>query len=254
MKKYIEYKPTGISWIPFIPIEWHMVKINELFVERKEKVSDRDFPPLSVTKFGVLPQLDTAVKTKDGENRKKVCAGDFVINSRSDRRGSSGISPLDGSVSLINIVLKPRKGTSYYYHYLLRSHKFIEEFYHNGRGIVADLWTTRYSEMRNILVPYPSHEEQNAIVAYLNWQKSVFNNIIPEKAITKGNLIASSKSLLAREIMLIDEYRTRLFSDVVTGQIDVRGIEIPEYELEEENVDAENDESMEEMEGGTYEE
>ena len=119
MKKYIEYKPTGISWIPFIPIEWHMVKINELFVERKEKVSDRDFPPLSVTKFGVLPQLDTAVKTKDGENRKKVCAGDFVINSRSDRRGSSGISPLDGSVSLINIVLKPRKGTSYYYHYLL---------------------------------------------------------------------------------------------------------------------------------------
>ena len=84
------------------------------------------------------------------------CAGDFVINRRSDRRGSSGISPLDGSVSLINIVLKPRKGTSYYYHYLLRSHKFIEEFYHNGRGIVADLWTTRYSEMRIILVPYPS--------------------------------------------------------------------------------------------------
>ena len=104
------------------------------------------------------------------------------------------------------------------------------------------------------MVPYPSHEEQNAIVAYLNWQKSVFNNIIPEKAITKGNLIASSKSLLAREIMLIDEYRTRLFSDVVTGQIDVRGIEIPEYEFEEENVDVENDESMEEMEGGTYEE
>ena len=60
--------------------------------------------------------------------------------------------------------------------------------------------------------------------------------------------------MLAREIMLIDEYRTRLFSDVVTGQIDVRGIEIPEYEFEEENVDVENDESMEEMEGGTYEE
>lgn len=254
MKKYDEYEATGIGWIPFIPVGWRMVKINELFVERKEKVSDKDYPPLSVTKFGILSQLDTAVKTKDGENRKKVCAGDFVINSRSDRRGSSGVSPFDGSVSLINIVLKPRKGTSYYYHYLLRSHTFIEEFYRNGRGIVADLWTTRYSEMRNIFVPLPPYEEQIAIVAYLNWQKSVFNNIIPEKAITKGNLIASSKSLLAREIMLIDEYRTRLFSDVVTGQIDVRGIEIPEYEFVEDDIDKENDENIEVMEGETYEE
>ena len=254
MKKYDEYKATGIGWIPFIPVGWRMVKINELFVERKEKVSDKDYPPLSVTKFGILPQLDTAVKTKDGENRKKVCAGDFVINSRSDRRGSSGISPLDGSVSLINIVLKPRKGTSYYYHYLLRSHTFIEEFYRNGRGIVADLWTTRYSEMRNIFVPLPPYEEQIALADYLNWQKSVFNNIIPEKAITKGNLIASSKSLLAREIMLIDEYRTRLFSDVVTGQIDVRGIEIPEYEFVEDDIDNENDENIETVEGETYEE
>ena len=254
MKKYDEYKATGIGWIPFIPVGWRMVKINELFVERKEKVSDKDYPPLSVTKFGILPQLDTAVKTKDGENRKKVCAGDFVINSRSDRRGSSGISPLDGSVSLINIVLKPRKGTSYYYHYLLRSHTFIEEFYRNGRGIVADLWTTRYSEMRNIFVPLPPYEEQIAVADYLNWQKSVFNNIIPEKAITKGNLIASSKSLLAREIMLIDEYRTRLFSDVVTGQIDVRGIEIPEYEFVEDDIDNENDENIETVEGETYEE
>lgn len=230
MKKYDFYKPTGVSWIPFIPKGWNMVKINDLFVERREKVSDQDFAPLSVTKFGILPQLETATKTKDGENRKKVCKWDFVINSRSDRRGSSGISPLDGSVSLINIVLRPRTGTTYYFHYLLRSHTFIEEFYRNGRGIVADLWTTRYSEMKNIYVPVPTYEEQIAIVDYLNWKNATFNQIIPEKAITKGNIIASSQSLLAREIMLIDEYRTRLFSDVVTGQIDIRGIEIPEYE------------------------
>ena len=236
MKKYDSYKPTGVSWLPYIPEDWNMVKINDLFIERREKVSDKDYAPLSVTKFGVLPQLDTAVKTKDGENRKKVCAGDFVINSRSDRRGSSGISPLDGSISLINIVLQPREGTSYYFHYLLRSHTFIEEFYRNGRGIVADLWTTRYSEMKNILVPVPSFEEQIKIVDYLNWKSATFNHIIPEKAITKGNIIANSKSLLAREMMLIDEYRTRLFSDVVTGQIDVRGIEIPEYEIVDDDL------------------
>lgn len=229
-KAYPAYKETGIEWIPVIPSNWEMKKINDLFVERKEKVSDRDFAPLSVTKFGVLPQLETAVKTKDGDNRKKVCSGDFVINSRSDRRGSSGISPMDGSVSLINIILQPREGTSYYYHYLLRSHTFIEEFYRNGRGIVADLWTTRYSEMKNIWVPYPSVEEQMEIVFFLDWKRSVFNSIIPEKAITKGNIIASSRSLLSREMTLIDEYRTRLFSDVVTGVIDIRDVKVPEFQ------------------------
>lgn len=239
MKRYEIYKQTGIDWLPYIPEHWNMVKINDLFVERKEKTSDKEFPPLSVTKFGVLAQLDSAVKTKDGDNRKKVCVGDFVINSRSDRRGSSGISSLDGSVSLINIVLQPRAGTSYYYHYLLRSHTFIEEFYRNGRGIVADLWTTRYSEMKSIFVPYPPEDEQKAIVDFLNWKSTMFNQIIPQKAITKGNIIASSKSLLAREMMLIDEYRTRLFSDVVTGQIDIRGIDIPDFDYVEDVIDVE---------------
>ena len=241
-KKNPEYKETGIDWIPQIPKHWEMKKINDLFTERSEKCSALEYMPLSVTKFGVVPQLDTAAKSKDSENRKKVLAGDFVIDSRSDRRGSSGFSKYDGSVSLINIILSPRENTSLYYHYLLRSHTFIEEFYRNGRGIVADLWTTRYSEMKNIYVPVPTIEEQNQILEFLKWKTSVFNGLIPEKAITKGNIIASSKSLLAREMMLIDEYRTSLISAAVTGQIDVRDIIIPEYEYIEDEAEAEAEE------------
>ena len=251
-KAYPKYKETGINWISMIPEGWEMKKINDLFIERKEKVSDREFSPLSVTKFGVLPQLATAAKTKDGDNRKLVRAGDFVINSRSDRRGSSGISPMDGSVSLINIILQPRTGTSYYYHYLLRSHTFIEEFYRNGRGIVADLWTTRYSEMKNIWVPCPPSDEQLAIVHFLDWKRSVFNSIIPEKAITKGNIVASSKSLLSREMTLIDEYRTRLFSDVVTGAIDIRNVVVPDFQAVNDLDDLETE--REESEAYSYEE
>ena len=236
MERYNEYKDSGVQWLGEIPSHWEVKRIASYFIERRTKVSDKDYEPLSVTKNGIFRQLENVAKTNDGDNRKLVLKDDFVINSRSDRRGSSGISQLDGSVSLINIVLQPREGTSYYFHYLLRSHTFIEEFYRNGRGIVADLWTTRYSEMKNILVPVPSFEEQIKIVDYLNWKSATFNHIIPEKAITKGNIIANSKSLLAREMMLIDEYRTRLFSDVVTGQIDVRGIEIPEYEIVDDDL------------------
>lgn len=180
--RYEKYKQTGTKWITSIPVSWDMQKIGALFVQRKEKVSDKDFAPISVTKNGILPQLATAAKTDDGDNRKKVCVGDFVINSRSDRKGSCGVSDLEGSVSLINIVLQPREQLSRRYaHYLLRNHLFSEEYYRNGRGIVADLWTTRYSEMKTILLPVPPREEQDQIVRYLDWQVSKINRLIAVK-------------------------------------------------------------------------
>ncbi|MGR3197658.1 MAG: hypothetical protein ACU0DM_02835, partial [Paracoccus sp. (in: a-proteobacteria)] len=120
------------------PIGWRLYRLGQLFEERKEKVSDKDFPPLSVTMQGIVPQLETAAKTDDGDNRKLVRTSDYVINSRSDRKGSGGISDYDGSVSLISIVLKPTKAIHpRFAHHLLRSPAFQEEFYRWGHGIVA---------------------------------------------------------------------------------------------------------------------
>ena len=169
-------------WFGYLPQQWECKKIGTLFSERKTKVSDKDYQPLSVTKMGIVPQLETAVKTDAGDNRKLVCAGDFVINSRSDRKGSCGISESDGSVSLINIVLTPRnQWNRRYVHYLMRSQPFSEEFYRNGKGIVSDLWTTRYSEMKSILLPVPPRDEQDQIVKYLDWQLSKINKMISAK-------------------------------------------------------------------------
>ena len=156
-------------WFGEVPDGWEVKRLASYFSERKVKVSDKDFPPLSVTKNGILPQLENVAKTDDGDNRKLVRKGDFVINSRSDRKGSSGLSEYDGSVSLINLVLKPRGGLfGAYCNYLLKSLSFVEENYRNGRGIVADLWTTRYDEMKMIKVVMPPLPEQKAIVAYLD--------------------------------------------------------------------------------------
>ena len=178
MKKYSNVMNTNVTWIPQIPAHWKLQKINALFTERKKKVSDKDYKPLSVTKKGILPQLAHAAKSNDSDNRKLVKAGDFVINSRSDRKGSCGVSRLDGSVSLINIVLTPSNElNSEYIHYLLRNYRFSEEYYRNGRGIVADLWTTRYSEMRTILFPVPPRAEQNQIVRFLDWKVSEINKL-----------------------------------------------------------------------------
>ena len=203
MKRYEAYKPSGTAWFTSVPEPWNILKINALFSQRKEKVSDKDFAPISVTKNGIMPQLETVAKTDDGDNRKKVCVGDFVINSRSDRKGSCGISSFDGSVSLINIVLQPRQELNgRYAHYLLRSQPFSEEFYRNGRGIVADLWTTRYSEMKNILLPVPPRDEQDQIVRYLDWQVSKINR-----------LIAANR----KEIELLNEQFSAVINNAVSG-------------------------------------
>ena len=200
----VRMKDSGIPWIGLIPEHWEVKKIRTCFQERREKVSDKDFSPLSVSKMGVTPQLDTAVKTDNGDNRKKVCKGDFVVNSRSDRKGSCGFSSYDGSVSLINIVLQPRGVNGMYYNYLFRSNNYIEEFYSQGRGIVADLWTTRYSEMKNIYIPVPPLKEQQAIVDYIE---------------AKLSKIDSCMADLQAEIDYLKEFKQRLISDVVTGQI-----------------------------------
>ena len=164
-----EMKDSGIEWVGAIPQNWQLSKIGSLYTQRNEKVSDKDYQPLSVTMQGILPQLATAAKTDDGDNRKLVRVGDFAINSRSDRRGSCGTSPLDGSVSLINIILTPRTAMHPgYYNWLFHTTLFADEFYKWGHGIVADLWTTRWQEMKSITVPVPEYAEQERIAAFLD--------------------------------------------------------------------------------------
>ena len=204
--KDVPMKDSGVKWIGMIPEHWKVNKIRSHFKERRVKVSDKDFQALSVAKIGIVPQLEDACKTDNGDNRKQVLKGDFVVNSRSDRKGSCGISPLDGSVSLINIVLRPFNILQEYVHYLFRSHNYIEEFYRNGRGIVADLWTTRYSEMRNIQIPVPPLSEQQEIVTY-----------IEAKVANINQLCQAERS----QIEKLKEYKQRLISDVVTGKVKV---------------------------------
>lgn len=182
MERYNEYKDSGVQWLGEIPSHWEVKRLASYFIERRTKVSDKDYEPLSVTKNGIFPQLENVAKTNDGDNRKLVLKGDFVINSRSDRKGSSGVSKYDGSVSLINIVLNPRSNViPDYCNYILKGYSFIEEYYRNGRGIVADLWTTRYDEMKTIKICMPPVIEQQAIVSYLDTATAKIDEAIAQQ-------------------------------------------------------------------------
>lgn len=223
--RYEKYKDSGIAWIGNIPEHWEVKKLGHLYIPRNEKVSDKDYPALSVTMQGVLLQLENVAKTNDGDNRKLVKIGDFAINSRSDRRGSCGISKYDGSVSLINIVLTPINDMNpVYYEWLFHSSLFSDEYYRWGHGIVNDLWTTRWQEMKNIQIAAPPLHEQQSIATYLDQKCSEIDELITlqEEMITK-----------------LQSYKQSVITEAVTKGLDKNiplkdsGIEwigeIPEY-------------------------
>ena len=199
---YPEYKDSGVAWLGEVPGHWELTRVGAKFWERREKVSDTDYPALSVTKKGIVPQLDTAAKTDDNDNRKCVLAGDFVINSRSDRNGSSGLSELDGSVSLINTVIRAYDGMDgRFIHHLFRSVPFQQEYYRFGKGIVADLWSTNYGEMKAISLAVPTVAEQQAIAAFLDRETAKIDRLVAEQE---------------RLIALLKEKRQAVISHAVT--------------------------------------
>lgn len=200
----IQLKSSGLRWIPYIPVHWEIKRIRNFFKYRNEKVSEVDFAPLSVTKNGVIPQMESVAKSlAEGETRKKVCKYDFVVNSRSDRKGSCGTSPLDGSVSSIYIVLEPQNISPDFANYYFRCNDWIEEFYRNGKGIVADLWTTNYATMRNIEIAIPPIKEQQEIAIYLD-----------EKCAKIDTIIEKTKLKIER----LKELKCSLINEVITGQ------------------------------------
>lgn len=201
-----EMKDSGVEWIGEIPEGWNVCKIDSLYYPRSTKVSDKDYLPLSVTMKGIVPQLSSTAKTDDHDNRKLVKKGDFAINSRSDRRGSCGISEYDGSVSLINTVLQPRHGmNNEYYNWLFHSDMFSSEFYRLGHGIVDDLRTTSWQEMKKMVIPAPSPTEQQQIVHFLDRKCTAIDTAIEK---TK------------KSIEKLEEYKKAVITKAVTKGID----------------------------------
>jgi type I restriction enzyme S subunit len=206
---YPEYKDSGVEWLGEIPVSWESLKIVSVFDFPHDKVTEENYEPLSVTYGGIKKQIENAAKVAEGSLRKHVKIGDIVINGRSDRKGAVGMSEYEGAVSLVYNVLRKRKGdfNSKYFHYLFRSKLFSEEFYRWGRGIVDDLWTTRESEMKSIVITTPTKEEQARIAKYLDKKIVLIDQIIEKKQ---------------KQIGLLHEKRIAVINHMITKGIDLR--------------------------------
>ncbi len=105
-------------------------------------------------------------------------------------------------------------------------------------GMRVGQWDLQMDKMKEIPFIVPSADEQVAIVDYIK-------RTLPQYDVAIEKLSA--------EVETLEEYKAKLIADVVTGKIDVRDVDIPEYEFVDEDAgnvadedgDAEADEQEE---------
>ena len=226
---YDAYRNVDEIWIHELPMHWETVKIKRLFDERVEKGYPEE-PLLAATQnMGVVPKnvygQRTVEATKDLELLKLVRKGDFVISLRSFQGGIE-LAHYQGIISPAYTVMIPKGITTEYFKHLAKSKVFIELLKQCVTGI-REGQNIDYTKLKGIRIPVPPIEEQIKIAAYLD-------------------SIDARIDARIKEISLLKKYKASISSDIVTGKIDVRGIEIPEYEFVDEDTDAENEDGGEE--------
>lgn len=224
-----------------IPAHWQVIQNKRLFCERVEHTETGTETLLSVSKhYGVKPsteltedeQFATLKPALSLVGYKVVHKNDLVMNIMRARNGSYGISAHDGIVSPAYCIYYATKECNVkYLHYFLRTPHVKSLFEAYSSGIAEHrrrLYPEDFLRLTSVLPPL---EEQNEIVEYV------------EQSLVKYDAAIAN---LKQQITCLQDMKTRLISDVVTGQVDVRGIEVPEYKFVEDLADEQEDEQDEE--------
>ena len=214
----VPMKESGIEWLGKIPAHWEVRKIKNCLQERSEKGYPNE-PILCATQSrGVIPQdmydNRVVVVNKDFDKLKLVKSGDFVISLRSFQGGIE-YAYYQGIISAAYTILTPKdKRNSEYFKHLFKSHDFIQLLQTCVTGI-REGQNINYAMLAKHFIPIPPIEEQQKIVLYIKNRLYVIDEYIAK---------------LKAEINYLQEYKQRLISDIVTGKVDVRRVEIPSEE------------------------
>jgi type I restriction enzyme S subunit len=234
-------KPSGIPWLGDIPKHWDVRKlrtVSELIVSNVDKHSKANEEPVRLCNYTDVYKNESiteglpfmrATASKDEIHRFRIKLDDVVITKDSEEWDDIGVPSLvrheaNDLVCGYHLgILRPRpdliRGE-----FLLRA---LQDRYVATQMHVRAKGVTRYGlshqGIKDTLIPLPSIQEQEAICARLVTELQHSNSAIARTE---------------REIALIQEYRTRLTADVVTGKVDVREVarHLPAEEIAQEEA------------------
>lgn len=203
-------KDSGIPWIGMIPEHWEVKRLRH-FIKFVSVKGHGEKPLLSVTREQGVIERNVESKEEnhnfipdDLSGYKLVRKGQFVINKMKSWQGSYGVSDYEGIVSPAYYVCDLTFPCKKFFSMAIRSKAYIPFFTQYSKGIRIDQWDLSPIGLKSIPFIVPPIEEQQAIVDYIE---------------AKLSKIDSCMADLQAEIDYLKEFKQRLISDVVTGQI-----------------------------------
>ena len=166
---------------------WDSDRLATLFAENKELNTECKVRHALQFKFGtIIPKPETKVDDSLIETWKKytiVHPDDIMINGLNLNYDfvtfRIGLVKEDGIITSAYISLRPREGVnSKFYNYYFKALDARKVFHGLGTGIRL---TLSYKELKNVILPIPTNEEQSQIVRYLDWKVSEVNRLIAVK-------------------------------------------------------------------------
>ena len=204
-------RPTGVDWLGDIPAHWGLRRVATLFSQRDER-GEPELPLLEVSiNAGVVIRefsTDKIEGTAADFNTYKVARrGDVAFNKMRMWQGAVGVAPVDGLVSPDYTVAEATDELlPEYASQLFRTEAFSAECGRNSQGITWDRLRLYWDGFRDIFIPLPPLEEQDAIL-----------ESVRDETVRIDRLHAAAE----RSIALLKERRGALIAAAVTGQIDV---------------------------------
>ena len=175
--------------------------------------------------------------TSSYESWQLVCPNDLVLNRFKAHLGVFFASKYTGIVTFHYGVYEAKMPlVAKYYEVLYHTPEYCRVYAGQSRGMTVGLQNLSDTNFYSTYTVYPPNEEQREIVTEIEQIEKQQSSIIAG---------------VNRQIEKLQEFRTRLISDVVTGQIDVRSIKVPddEYinnEITEEEFEEESENNEEE--------
>lgn len=223
------YVKTSMDWACEIPAEWSISRIRNHFEILKRIAGAEGYDVFSVTQQGLKVRDINVYEGQLAANYSGyqfVYPGEFAMNHMDLLTGGVGIADHLGVTSPDYRVFRIFDEAHCYAPYYLKVFQICyrrHAFYRFGRGAAnVGRWRLPADAFKNFEIPLPPYEEQIKIVQAIG----------DEEQKTKAAI-----ECLKKQIDLLNDLKIRLISDTVTGKIDVRSIEIPEYEYVDENID-----------------
>lgn len=221
-------KYSGVKWLGDIPAHWKVTKLRQILHPVSEK-NHPEFPLLSVVREQGVILRDVEDKEAnhnfipdDLSGYKVVRKGQFAMNKMKAWQGSYGVSDYTGIVSPAYFIFDIAFENLEYFHYAIRSKVYVNFFAQASDGIRVGQWDLQMDKMKEIPFIVPPADEQIAIVKHIKQALPQYDAAIEK---------------LTEEVAVLEEYKNKIIADTVTGKIDVRGIDIPEYEFVDEDTD-----------------